>query len=65
MSIASQYNAAQDLLQALADAEDKSLVVRAIAYRKAEEAFQRIAALRSRITADHAVSERRDLIAAE
>lgn len=47
MSIASQYNAAHDFLQALADTEDKNPTVRAIASRKAEEAYQQLIAART------------------
>lgn len=47
MSIASQHCAANDLSQALVDMTDSNPVVRAIASRKAEEAFQRIVKART------------------
>jgi hypothetical protein len=46
MSIASEYNAAKDLADALADMADKNPTIRAIASRKAEEAFARLSRLR-------------------
>ncbi|MBO0141467.1 hypothetical protein JZX87_09860 [Agrobacterium sp. Ap1] len=42
MSIASQFNATKDLYEALGDMTNPNLTVRAIASRKAEEAFQRL-----------------------
>lgn len=51
MSIASQFNATKDLYEALGDMTNPNLTVRAIASRKAEEAFQRLVKARNEVEA--------------
>lgn len=53
MSIASQFNAAKDFTEALLDSTHPNLTVRAIASRKAEEAFQRLVKARGETDLSH------------